>query len=89
MHRADPRSDRPPSPHKRGHRTPDGGPASVLLQPPPDLGPADLTPRRARVTIREVPLPPQRDWVGMWRRHLADVVALAVVAAAVAVLLLR
>ena len=56
MHRAGPGSDRPPSPRRRRHR-PDSGPASALLQPPPDPGPADLTPRRTRVTIREIPQP--------------------------------
>jgi hypothetical protein len=88
MHRAGPGSDRPAAPHRRGHHHSPGGPASVLLQPPADLGPADLTPRRARVTIREVPQPPRRDWAGWWRRHRADVIALAVIAAAAAALLL-
>jgi len=89
MHRADPRSDRPPSPPSRGRRTPDGGPGSMLLRLPPDPGPADLTPRRARVTVRDVPAPPRRDWAGWWRRHWADALALAVIVAAVAALLLR
>ncbi len=92
MHRADPRSDQPPpTPHRRGHRhyPPDGSPGSALLQPPDDPGPADLTPRRARVTIREIPQPPRRDWARWWRRHWADVIALTVIAAAAAALLLR
>jgi len=84
MHRADP-GDRPASPHRR--RRPDG--TSVLLRPPPDLGPRDLTPRRARVTIREIPQPPRRDWAAWWRRHWADVIALAVIAATAAALVLR
>jgi hypothetical protein len=79
MHRAGP-GDQPPYPHRR-YRRPDG--ASVLLEPPPDRGPRDLTPRRARVTIREIPQPPRRDWAGWWRRHWVDVIALAVIALAV------
>jgi hypothetical protein len=82
MHRAGPGSDRPPSSHRR---RPDG--TSVLLQPPPDPGPRDLTPRRARVTIREIPQPPRRDWAGWWRRHWADILALAVIAVAVTAVL--
>jgi hypothetical protein len=56
MHKADPLADRP-SPHRRSrHDVPSrGGPASSLLQPPPGLGPAPLTPRRAQVWIREIP----------------------------------
>jgi len=64
MHRAGHGSDRPAAPPRRGHhrhRPPGGGPASVLLQPPPEPGPADLTPRRARVTIREISQPARRD----------------------------
>jgi hypothetical protein len=59
MHRADPGSDRPASPHRRGHRHhPADGAASMLLGPPPGQGPVPLIPRRASVTIR--PLPPAR-----------------------------
>jgi hypothetical protein len=56
VHRADPHANQPSS-HWRGRRDspPRGGPASSLLRPPTDPGPATLTPRRARVTIREIP----------------------------------
>jgi hypothetical protein len=58
---------------------PRGGPASALLQPPPHLGPAPLTSRRTRVTLRETPRPaPRRPgiWIGSYRVHALDVVAL-------------
>lgn len=79
MHRADPYASRP-SPHRRGRHDslPRGGPASSLLQPPPELGPAPLTPRRARVWIRETPRPaPRRPgiWIGSYRIHVLDVIA--------------
>jgi hypothetical protein len=70
------------------HGRPGFPPVSRLLAQP-DPGPRDLTPRRARVTIREIPQPPRRDWAGWWRRHWADIIALAVVGAAAAALLLR
>jgi hypothetical protein len=72
MHRADPYADRP-SPRRRGHRDspPRGGPASTLLTPPPDPGPAPWTPRRARVTIRELPGSAPR---ARYRVHFLDVV---------------
>jgi hypothetical protein len=78
MHRADPYASRP-SPHRRGRRdSPSGsGPASSLLEPPPDLGPAPLTPRRAQVWIREIPRPvPRRPgiWIGSYRIHVLDVI---------------
>ncbi len=78
MHRADPYASRP-SPHWRGRHDspPRGGPASSLLQPPPDLGPAPLTPRRAQVWIREIPRPaPRRPgiWIGRYRIHVLDVI---------------
>ena len=82
MHRADPYATRP-SPHRRGDRPapppPRGGPASSLLQPPPHLGPAPLTPRRTRVTIRETPRPaPRRPgaWIGNYRIHPLDVISI-------------
>jgi hypothetical protein len=75
VHRADPHADRP-SPRWRGRRDtpPRGGPASSLLSPPPDPGPAPLTPLRARVTIREVP---RRTGIriGGYRIHVLDVIA--------------
>ena len=80
MHRADPYANRP-SPRRRdrhGPLPPRGGPASSLLQPPSHLGPAPLTPRRARVTIREFPRPASRrtgPWTGGYRIHPLDVVA--------------
>ena len=85
MHRA----DRLTSPH-RGHRhhPPGGAPASMLLQPL-DPGPADLTPYRARVTIREIPQRPQRPprrpgiWIGGYRVRAIDVITFILVAAAV------
>ena len=83
MHRADPYADHP-SPRRRGRRDPlppRGGPASSLLEPPPDPDPAPLTPRRTRVTIRETPLRPQ---LGRYRFHVLDVI---VVVLGIAVLL--
>ena len=80
MHRADPRASRP-SPRRRGrHDTlpPRGGPASTLLSPPLDPGPAPLTPRRTRVTIRETPrAAPRRPGIriGGYRIHVLDVIA--------------
>ena len=78
MHRADPYAGRP-SPRRRGRcdpLPPRGGPASTLLQPPPDPDPAPWTPRRARVTIRE--FPPRRRGIrlGGYRIRVLDVVAL-------------
>ena len=86
MHKTDPLADRP-SPHRRGRRDvpPRGGPASSLLQPPPDMSPAPLTPRRAQVWIREIPRPaPRRPglWIGSYRIHVLDVIT-AVLAIAV------
>ena len=78
MHRADPYADRPP-PRRRDRRDPlpaRGGPVSSLLQPP-DPGPAPLMPRRARVTIREIPSPVTRrpgTWIGSYRIHPLDVI---------------
>ena len=78
MHRADPSSDRLPSP--RGHRRqspPAGGGPSMLLQPP-DPGPRDLTPHGIRVWIREIPMPPPRRrgiWIGGYKVHALDVIA--------------
>ena len=76
MHRADPYADRP-SPRRRGHRDslPRGGPASTLLTPPPDPGPAPLAPQRARVTIREIPRSTGLR-IGSYRVHVLDVIAL-------------
>lgn len=80
MHRADPYANRP-SPRRRDRRDlpPRGGPASSLLRPPPDPGPAPLTPRRTRVTIRETPgAAPRRPgiWIGGYRIHALDVIAM-------------
>ena len=80
MHRADPRASRP-SPRRRGRRDspPRGGPASTLLTPPLDPGPAPLTPRRTRVTIRETPrAAPRRPGIriGSYRIHVLDVIAM-------------
>lgn len=88
MHRADPYASRP-SPHWRGrHDSPSrGGPASSLLQPSPDLGPAPLTPRRAEVWIREIPRPaPRRPgiWIGSYRLHVLDVITVVLGIAALA-----
>ena len=86
MHKTDPLADRP-SPHRRGRRDvpPRGGPASSLLQPPQDLPPSALTPRRAQVWIREIPQPAPRRWRIPW----LDVAAVLLIAAVVAVLLIR
>jgi hypothetical protein len=79
MHRADPYADRP-SPRRRGRRDPlppRGGPASSLLQPPLDPGPAPWTPRRARVTIHETAsTAPRRPgaWIGGYRIRALDVI---------------
>ena len=78
MHRADPHASRP-SPRRRGRHNPlpvRGGPASSLLHPPPDPGPAPWTPQRARVTIRENRPAPRRPgtWIGKYRIHPLDVV---------------
>ena len=73
MHRADPGTSRP-SPRWRGRPDPlphEDGPASTLLAPP-DPGPAPLTPRRTRVTIREVPRRPRI--LGGYRIHALDVI---------------
>jgi len=81
MHRADPYTSRP-SPRRRGRHDPllpRGGPASALLQPSPDPGPAPLTPRRTRVTIRETPRSaPSRLGIriGGYRIHVLDVITL-------------
>jgi hypothetical protein len=76
VHRADPYANHP-SPRWRGRHDPllrDGGPASTLLRPPPhpDPGPAPLTPRRAQVTIREIP--PRPRILGGYRVHALDVI---------------
>jgi hypothetical protein len=79
VHRADPYTSRP-SPRRRGRHhplPPRGGPASTLLQPPPHLGPAPLTPHRAQVTIRETRRPaPRRPgiWIGSYRIQPLDVI---------------
>jgi hypothetical protein len=77
VHRADPRASRP-SPRRRGRHDPlppRGGPASTLLQPPPDPDPAPWTQRRARVTIREKPRSAQRrPRIGSYRIQILDVV---------------
>jgi hypothetical protein len=79
VHRADPYTSRP-SPRRRGRHDPlppRGGPASTLLQPPPHLGPAPLTPHRAQVTIRETRRPaPRRPgiWIGSYRIQPLDVI---------------
>ena len=79
MHRADPCTSRP-SPRRQGRRDPlppRGGPASTLLQPPPHLGPAPLTPQRAQVTIRKTRRPAPRrpgTWTGGYRIHPLDVI---------------
>ena len=58
MHRADPLASRP-SPRWRGrHDSPLGAAPSAHSSSPPDPGPAPLTPRRARVTVREIPRAP-------------------------------
>ena len=75
MHRADPYAGRP-SRRRRGRRDPlppRGGSASSLLEPP---GPATLTPRRARVTIREYPPRRRGIRIGGYRVHALDVIAL-------------
>jgi hypothetical protein len=77
MHRADPFAS-PPSPRRRGRRDPlppRGGPASSLLEPPPDPGPAPWIPRRTRGTVGG--LPPRRPGirVGGYRIHALDVIA--------------
>jgi hypothetical protein len=76
VHRADPGTSRPSSRWRDRHDPlpQRGGPASALLQPPPDPGPAPLTPRRAQVTIREIPLRPRL--LGGYRIHALDVIAL-------------
>jgi hypothetical protein len=73
VHRSDP--GRPSRPRSRRSSPPDVG--SALLQPL-DPGPADLTPTRARVWIREIPQrPPRRPgvWIGGYRVCALDVVA--------------
>jgi len=77
MHRADPCTSRP-SPRRQGRRDPlppRDGPASTLLQPPPHLGPAPLTPRRTRVTIRETRPAPRPPRLRGYRVHALDVIA--------------
>ena len=84
MHRADP--GRPP---QWGRRPSPPGGGSTLLQPPQDRGPVPLTPARARVSLREVPVrPPRRRgirigeyrvhgiWIGGYRVHALDIIAL-------------
>jgi hypothetical protein len=66
--------------HQRRHA---GGPDCTLFQPSPDPGPRDLTPRRARVTIRAdtTAATPRLGWVvaaSSGRRHRGDVIAAAV-----------
>jgi hypothetical protein len=81
VHRADPYTSRP-SPRRRGRHDPlppRGGSASTLLTPPPDPGPAPLTPHRARVTLRETRGPAPRrpgTWIGGYRIHVLDVITL-------------
>jgi hypothetical protein len=81
MHRADPYASRL-SPRRRDRHDPipaRDGPASSLLQPPPHLGPAPLTPQRARVTIRDTPrAAPRRrgTWIGGYRVHVLDVITI-------------
>jgi hypothetical protein len=53
---------------------PRGGLASTLLRPPPDPGPAPLTPRRTRVTIRETRATRPGIRIGSYRIHVLDVV---------------
>ena len=86
MHKTDPLAGRP-SPHRRSRRDhpPRGGPPSSLLQPPQDLPPSALTPRRAQVWIREIPQPAPRRWRIPW----LDVAAALLIAAVVAALLIR
>ena len=87
MHRADPSSDRLPSPHGHRRQSPPGGGGPSMLLQPPDPGPADLTPYRARVWIREVPQRPPRKpgvWIGRYRVRALDVVCVALIAAALA-----
>jgi hypothetical protein len=74
MHRADPYADRP-SPRRRGRHDPlppRGDPASSLLQPPPDPGPAPWTPWR---TVGG--FPPRRPGIriGGYRVRALDVIA--------------
>ena len=60
----------------------------MLLQPP-DPGPRDLTPHRARVTIREIPMrPPRRPgiWIGGYRVRALDVIAAVCFAAMLVVI---
>lgn len=61
-----------------------GGPA-ISFPPSQDPGPQDLTPRRARVTIREIPRPAPRRWRIRW----IDVITVLLVAAAATALLVR
>jgi hypothetical protein len=81
VHRADPYANRP-SPRRRGRHDPlptRGDPASTLLTPPLDPGPAPLTPRRSRVTVRETSRSaPRRSgiWIGGYHVHALDVVTL-------------
>lgn len=77
MHRADPYADRPS--RRRGRRDPlpaRDGPASSLLQPPPDPDRAPWTPRRAHVTIHETrPVRHRpRTCIGSYRIHPLDVI---------------
>lgn len=88
MHRADPQASRPShsSHYRRDHRVPAPGRGeSAILQPLEGPGPQDLTPRRTRVTIREIPRPVPRRWPIRW----IDVITLLLMAAAVAALLVR
>ena len=58
----------------------------MLLQPL-DPGPRDLTPHRARVWIREIPMrPPRRPriWIGGYRVRALDMACVALIAAALA-----
>jgi hypothetical protein len=94
VHRADPYANRP-SPRRRGRYDPlpvRGGPASSLLQPPPEPDPAPLMPRPARITIRETRPAPRRPrtWIGNYRIHPLDVItALLGIAVLLAIVWLR
>lgn len=91
MHRADPHS-KSPTPHGRARYSPHAGPASKLLQPPPEFNPAPqpLTPRPSRVMLRAQPQKPAPQprlngvWIRGYKIHAIDVIAAAL---AVAVLL--
>jgi len=74
VHRADPGTSRPSLRWRGRHPLPHrGDPASTLLRPPLDPDPAPLTPRRAQVTIREIP--PRPRLLRGYRIHSLDVIA--------------